>query len=226
MKKVLFGMVAMMLTMFSCSQKTQTAQNAADSDSVIRVNFMVTVTPAVRDSVIALSKELVDSSRLDSGNISYDVLASATDPNLLMIMETWKNQASLDKHSAAPHFTRIVPAIQKIAKTDAQIFKKAEVDSTSALRLNCPHKINAQNHEAALALVKELVSSSKKQEGCIDYDVFLSLTDSTQVLIFETWQNQASLDKHSASDSFQKLVPAIDKLCESSSVEKFVMPKK
>ena len=34
---------------------------------------------------------------------------------MMLIYETWKDQASLDAHSASAHFTRLVPEIQGLA---------------------------------------------------------------------------------------------------------------
>lgn len=125
MKKVLLGAAVMLMMFGSCGNKCNAPQAAAgaDSDSIIRINCMVDVTPQTRNAVIALSKELVDSSKNDAGNISYDLMESATDPSKMMILETWENQPSLDKHSASAHFTRLVPQIQKLAKMEIQIFK-------------------------------------------------------------------------------------------------------
>lgn len=125
MKKVLLGMAFLLVAGVSCTQKSKMvqAEASADTDSIIRINCMVDVTSPNREAVIALSKELVDSSRKDVGNISYDLMKSATDSSKMMIFETWKNQPSLDKHSASAHFKRLVPKIQKLAKMDVQIFK-------------------------------------------------------------------------------------------------------
>ena len=52
-------------------------------------------------------------------------MESATDSTQLMFVETWKDQPSLDKHSASAHFTTIVPQIQKLGQMTLQPFKKA-----------------------------------------------------------------------------------------------------
>jgi len=125
MKKVLLGMAFLLVSAVSCTQKGKMLQAEAvgDTDSIIRINCMIDVTPKNREAVIAFSKELVDSSKKDMGNITYDLMESATDSSKMMIFETWKNQPSLDKHSASVHFRRLVPKIQKLAKMDVQIFK-------------------------------------------------------------------------------------------------------
>jgi len=79
--------------------------------SEIRINCLLKVTPENVTKTIELSKELVAASRNDAGNIDYDIYQSQTDPTQLMIFETWQDQPSLDIHSVAEHFTRIVPQL-------------------------------------------------------------------------------------------------------------------
>ncbi|MBP3775016.1 MAG: antibiotic biosynthesis monooxygenase [Bacteroidaceae bacterium] len=80
--------------------------------------------------------------------------------------------------------------------------------------MNCPMKVAAENRDAVIALGKELVAGSQQDEGNISYDLFLSTTDSTRMLIFETWADQPSLDKHSAAEHFTRIVPQLKEKSE------------
>lgn len=77
------------------------------------------------------------------------------------------------------------------------------------IRLNCFFKAKDGKYDEALNVAKELVAASQKQEGCIAYDVFESGTRKDVFLICETWANQETLDAHSASEPFLRLVPQI-----------------
>lgn len=211
------GVAALMTLAAACTSKQNAGSQAeAQADSTIRINCMICVTPDVRDSVVLLSKELVEASQQDEGMIEYDLLESATDESSLMIYETWQGQDQLDKHSASEHFTRIVPELQRLASTmDVQVLKAGQkADVLAALRLNCPMKVAAENRDAVIALGKELVAGSQQDEGNISYDLFLSTTDSTRMLIFETWADQPSLDKHSAAEHFTRIVPQLKEKSE------------
>jgi len=78
----------------------------------IRMNCPMKVNEGEYEAVEELSKELVAASLKDEGVISYDVLRSTTRPGEYLVFETWKDQPSLTRHMAAPHFTRIIPQIQ------------------------------------------------------------------------------------------------------------------
>jgi len=82
---------------------------------MIRLNAFFTVKDdASVAEVLKLGAELVGYSRKDEGNKGYDLFQSATNPRIMMFCETWATQELLDKHSAAPHFTRLVPQIEAL----------------------------------------------------------------------------------------------------------------
>ena len=89
------------------------------------------------------------------------------------------------------------------------------------IRLNCFFKANCANcFTKALEAAKTLTEKSLKHEGCIAYDVFASATRPDVFMICETWQDQPSLDKHSATPEFAECVATINE-CGLLKLEKF-----
>lgn len=125
MKKLFLGIALMLVACVSCNNKAQESAvaNVSAVDSIIRVNCTLVVPVEVRDSVVALGKELVENSRMDAGNIDYALYIDASDSSKMMIIETWSDQPSLDKHMAQPHFTRIVPQLQSLSQMGIKVFK-------------------------------------------------------------------------------------------------------
>ena len=80
------------------------------------------------------------------------------------------------------------------------------------IRLNSFIQVEESKREQVLALAKELVAASLKDEGCIAYDIFESSTRRDVMMICETWKDAASLDAHSKSAHFTTLVPQIQNL--------------
>lgn len=71
------------------------------------------------------------------------------------------------------------------------------------IRLNCFFQaLDGEKYKDALRAAVTLTELSRKHEGCVAYDVFQSATRSDVFMICETWQDQASLDKHSATPEF------------------------
>ncbi|MCM1369891.1 MAG: antibiotic biosynthesis monooxygenase [Candidatus Amulumruptor caecigallinarius] len=89
------------------------------------------------------------------------------------------------------------------------------------IRLNCNILIeNSNNREALVEKAVELVELSLRDKGCIDYDVFGSLTNDDHLLIYETWENESDLKSHMESDHFKRIVPELEKL-GTLTLEKF-----
>ena len=89
------------------------------------------------------------------------------------------------------------------------------------IRLNCFFFFfySDQNKDALRGAVA-VTEKSRSHAGCIAYDVFQSATRSDVFMICETWQDQASLDLHSATPEFKKHVGEMQ-ACGQMKLERF-----
>ena len=69
----------------------------------------------------AAARELVEKSRLESGNVFYTMNVSHNNPNLFAVIECWKDQAAVDFHGETPHFTGILPKLAEMCDGDISI---------------------------------------------------------------------------------------------------------
>lgn len=90
---------------------------------MIRLNVFIKVDESNREAVIEAAKKLVASSLEDKGCIAYDIFASQTRPDVLMICETWSDAAALDVHQKSAHFTTLVPEIESMAQMKIESFE-------------------------------------------------------------------------------------------------------
>ena len=88
------------------------------------------------------------------------------------------------------------------------------------IRINCFLEAKDGRRAEALDAAKALTAESRRQEGCVAYDVFESATRPGVLLICETWRDEKTLDSHSASEPFKKYVGMLDKAC-TIRIEKF-----
>ncbi|EYE89616.1 antibiotic biosynthesis monooxygenase [Fervidicella metallireducens AeB] len=65
--------------------------------------------------------------------------------------------------------------------------------------------------EEILKLYKELVELTRKEEGCIKYELFQDEKDSSILCMIEEWESRDALDKHLKSEHFSRIVPKIKK---------------
>ena len=78
---------------------------------MIRVIATFIVEPSKIDEFTQLATEMVTITREEKGCAQYDLAQSVDEANRMVIIEGWQTQEDLDAHSAAEHFTRLVPQI-------------------------------------------------------------------------------------------------------------------
>ncbi len=228
MKKTLWMMVAVVAAALTAcgGNKTQQTENVetvapAEELAFIRMNCDLTVSPENHDQVVELGKQLVAASLNDEGVIGYDILESVSRPGTMLIFETWKDQASLDKHMASAHFTTLVPQIQALGKLDIKQInqpKEVTLDPAKAFRLNIV-KTTAQR-DAYIDAVQWAIEESNKEEGCVIYDYYKSLTKDDTLVLLEVWKDQAASDHHKELPHFIETQAKIKDMTASSTADR------
>lgn len=72
--------------------------------------------------------------------------------------------------------------------------------------------VNDGKFQEVINLYEELVQASRKEEGCIKYELYQDVTDASVVAVIEEWADKNALDKHMNSEHFTRIVPMIGKL--------------
>ena len=226
MKKELLMMAVVMTAMLAaCGGSNKAKEEAAPVEAVvfeeldfIRMNCMLTVNADNKAKVIELTKELVAASQNDEGVIEYDVLESVSRPDKLFIFETWKDQASLDKHMASKHFTTLVPQIQELGNLEIKQInqpKEVNLDTTKPFRFNIMMTTNQR--EAYINIVKSVIEGTRKNDvGNIEYDYFNSLTRPDKTMLLEIWESQEGLDAHMKAPHFTEARPKTEGMVQST----------
>jgi quinol monooxygenase YgiN len=58
-----------------------------------------------------------------------------------------------------------------------------------------------------------LVAPTRKENGCLNYDLHQSPEESAKFLFYENWTSKAALDVHLQSAHVKALLPRVDELC-------------
>ena len=91
------------------------------------------------------------------------------------------------------------------------------------IRVVAKFNLKPEAKEQAMALFEELVSKTRKEEGCGGYDLAAAADNGNQMVVLEAWESKEALDVHSASEHFTRLVPQLVALCtEQPSIDSFV----
>ena len=90
---------------------------------MLRLNCFFQAKEGRLDDALASAKELTAASLKQDGCIAYDVFASATRPGMLLICETWRDEAALAAHSASEPFVKNVAIINDCGEMKIEKFE-------------------------------------------------------------------------------------------------------
>ncbi len=65
-----------------------------------------------------------------------------------------------------------------------------------------------------LGALRKLVPETRKEKGCIQYDLHISVEDPASFAFYERWLDKAALDAHLQSPHFAAASPEIGSLSE------------
>ena len=72
--------------------------------------------------------------------------------------------------------------------------------------------IKAENVEEFKKTSTELIDKTRKETGCITYELFQDFTDSNILAFIEEWDNVEALTKHTKTEHFIRIVPQLEML--------------
>ena len=73
------------------------------------------------DAFLEATKPLIEASRKEAGNISYDLYLDLSSPAKYTFIEFWKDQQAIDEHNASAHFNAFVAAAGPLFDGDLDI---------------------------------------------------------------------------------------------------------
>ena len=56
--------------------------------------------------------------------------------------------------------------------------------------------------EELKALLKSTIEASKKEQGCLMYEVFQTKTNLVEFIVIDSWENEEALNKHYESEHY------------------------
>lgn len=63
------------------------------------------------------------------------------------------------------------------------------------------------------AALEGLVAPTRKENGCVNYDLHASPENPAKFLFHENWTSKAALDAHLQTPHIKALLPRVDELC-------------
>ena len=75
----------------------------------------------VRDEFVEYMRECIRLTKLEEGNIAYDLYAPIDDPGLCVMIEVWETKEDLDRHMTTEHFLTYLPGGEKYKTEPSEI---------------------------------------------------------------------------------------------------------
>lgn len=72
----------------------------------------------------------------------------------------------------------------------------------SRLKIIASFSIKTENREELLISFRKVVDGTRKEIGCISYDLFEDKNDLQKYIILETWESEDHLDEHKKTDHY------------------------
>lgn len=91
----------------------------------LKIIAVITAKPEYADQLFSAIKKLVDATRKEDGNISYDLHQNIGNPLEYTIVEVWKSEQAIDFHNASEHFDQFKQDIDgKVENLKIDVIRK------------------------------------------------------------------------------------------------------
>ncbi|MDR2840060.1 MAG: antibiotic biosynthesis monooxygenase [Paludibacter sp.] len=93
--------------------------------SELKIVATIVAKPKFQDELLKVFHTVVDETRKEDGNVSYELHQDINNPLKYIILEVWKSQDAINLHNESTHFKAFVAAVE--GKTDSltvEIIKK------------------------------------------------------------------------------------------------------
>jgi quinol monooxygenase YgiN len=91
----------------------------------LKIVATIVAKPQFQDELLKVFHAVVDETRKEDGNVSYELHQDINNPLKYIILEVWKSQDAINLHNESAHFKAFVAAVE--GKTDSltvEIIKK------------------------------------------------------------------------------------------------------
>lgn len=166
----------------------------------------VEVMPSAKAAMVAALKQYRDTSRQEDGYVRFELLEQVGRPGHVAIIEMWKDQKAFDVHGMAAHVKQFRDTLQpiRLSDYDQRPYKTLTVASATAGDGQAIHVVAhvdtvGGGQADAPGLLTRLAEASRKEHGCLRFDVLQHTMRANHFTIIEIWENQKALDAHAAA---------------------------
>jgi quinol monooxygenase YgiN len=174
-------------------------------------------TDAVRDTLL----RLVEATRDEDGNLSYDLHQLKTNPGAFYILGNWTDEAAWEAHDTSAHVRTLVT--EQVAQdlvapgTTWHARMLSEPDTTPGrarpvggspdqVTLVPFFTVRSGEEDAVGRCHLDMVGLTRGEPGCLGYDLYQSDDDPSVMFLYENWTDEGALATHMNTPHFHRIV--------------------
>jgi quinol monooxygenase YgiN len=181
------------------------AQAPADTTHYAVAYF--SVAPASRAPMTAAFNRYRDASRKQDGFVRFELFEQVGVPGAYVAVETWRDQPALEARTQAAAAKEFQQAIQALRITgyDERPYRTFTLSPSSPAAGG--DAVHVVSHVDTIGgemgggpdMVRRMAEASRKEAGCVRYDVLQSPVRLNHFTVVETWASQRALEAHLAA---------------------------
>jgi quinol monooxygenase YgiN len=115
--RVLFAIIGLFLL-------SSLAAKEMKSGDELLIIANVTAKAEYKDELMKAFEKVIEGTRKETGNISYDLYVDTSNPLKFTIVEIWKSQDAINIHNKTDHFKEFVKAVDGKVDLDVKTLKQ------------------------------------------------------------------------------------------------------
>ena len=211
-------MRALLMMLFAVLVAPLALASAAHAQTVY-VALYVEAAPNATGQALGLLKDYSAATRKEDGNLRSRVLQERSRPSRFVVIEAWKDQASLDAHHKAGSATTLKEKLASIQNSppderahNSFLVADALPDSARGGVWVVTHvDVPPPKKDDVMAELKTLTEASRKDSGNQMFEVVQQSSRPNHLTVVETWKSPKAYDAHgtgAATRAFRaKLTP-------------------
>jgi len=184
------------------------AHAQAPAGAEVHLVAYVDILPTSRTTMVAALKQYREATGRASGDARVDTFEQIGRPGHFVVIERWKDQATLDAHRLTAHAKVFRDAMQpiRVSGYDERPYKAlstapaAPSGSSRPVYVVSHVDIGGGGGQAdAPGMLRRLAEASRQDQGALRFDVLQHAMRANHFTVVEVWRDQGALDAHVAA---------------------------
>lgn len=203
-REVMFCLLAVVSAL--ASDAPAHAQGPAGAE--VHLVAYVDILPTSRATMVAALKQYREATGRASGDARVDTFEQIGRPGHFVVIERWKDQATLDAHRLTAHAKVFRDAMQPIRVSGYDERPYKALSTAPAAPSGSGRPVYVVSHvdigggggqADAPGMLRRLAEASRQEQGALRFDVLQHAMRANHFTVVEVWRDQGALDAHVAA---------------------------